>query len=303
MRWADERYVRLYVRDTTDWRLLQWQSKALLPLLMRKLDRDGRVAFGKHGIDGLALLVELPAEVAGPGLEGLLKDGCIRRDGDDLWMPNFRAGQETRSSDKVRKAGQREREAVTDVTRENTGDTRHSSLAVPSSTKPSGRSKASTFARSAEKPPTRADNATGPELPSTGEVDPPPSEFVAYLLAEWQEAEDVPKKAPGTLAEIEKGWRAAYPAVDLLAEAKKARAWQLGDTARRRKPRALRFLAGWFGRTQQGAATQSGTPGRPKERSGRLPDYRPEPEPAPSDKPRPGWNELMGSVAKAVTGR
>jgi hypothetical protein len=38
MDWANERYVRLFVRDTTTWKLLPWQSRLLLPAILRKLE-------------------------------------------------------------------------------------------------------------------------------------------------------------------------------------------------------------------------------------------------------------------------
>lgn len=56
MDWQDERFVRLYTRDTADWLTWPWQSRALFPLLMRKADRVGRVSMGRSGLAGLAVL-------------------------------------------------------------------------------------------------------------------------------------------------------------------------------------------------------------------------------------------------------
>lgn len=54
----------------------------------------------------------------------------------------------------------------------------------------------------------------------------------------------------------------AFPALDILAEARKARAWIVGNPSRRKTPRGMtRFLYGWMERCQnRGAATVSGRP-------------------------------------------
>lgn len=115
MDWENERYVRLYTRDTVEWEMLPWQSRALWPLLLRKVDRIGYLPLGRHGCRGLAALVKLPPEVVEPGLEGLLEDGCVvkledKAGGEILFVPNFVPAQEARQSDKARKAKQRELE-------------------------------------------------------------------------------------------------------------------------------------------------------------------------------------------------
>lgn len=118
MNWSDERYVRLYQRDTPDWLLWPWQSRALFPLLLRKADRAGRIPFGRHGARGLAVLVALPPEVVEPGLAGLVEDGCVVDEGDTLCLRNYVAAQEARTSDRVRQQASRERRASRAVTPE-----------------------------------------------------------------------------------------------------------------------------------------------------------------------------------------
>lgn len=110
MRWEDERYVRLYTRDTITWKLLPWQSKAILPLLLRKLDRAGVLELGDEDLEGVAALIEVPWEVVEAGLRGLLKRGVFLHSGKALVMPNFLAAQEVSMSDAQRKREQRERE-------------------------------------------------------------------------------------------------------------------------------------------------------------------------------------------------
>ena len=112
MDWANEKYVRLFVRDTTTWKLLPWQSKALLPLIMRKLDRSGIIDLGEDGEEGLAAVVEVPLEFLQAGLPALLKRDVYRVLGGKLVMPNFLAAQEARQSDAQRKRESRENQRL-----------------------------------------------------------------------------------------------------------------------------------------------------------------------------------------------
>jgi hypothetical protein len=153
MRWEDERYVRLYTRDTVDWEMLPWQSRALFPLLLRKVDRAGIIQLGKHGARGLSNVVGLPVEVTEAGLAGLLDDGSAEIHGESLVIKNFIEAQEATASDskRAREYRERHRNVVTnrdtDITNRDatvTGNhdasravtTRHSvpSLTVPSLT-------------------------------------------------------------------------------------------------------------------------------------------------------------------------
>ncbi len=115
MRWEDERYVRIYTRDTTELCLLSWQARALLWELIRKGDLSGFIAVGKAGIRGLALLVRMPADVVEQALrgeDGLLADGCLVEVDGGLALPNYVEAQQARSSDKLRKQEQRSRDAA-----------------------------------------------------------------------------------------------------------------------------------------------------------------------------------------------
>lgn len=105
MRWADERYVRLYTRDTVGWKMLPWQGRALLPLILRKVDRAGILELGEDGVEGLSALLDMPMDVVQPGLEALLKRGVLTQSGVRLVVPNFLEAQEATSS-----GAQRQRE-------------------------------------------------------------------------------------------------------------------------------------------------------------------------------------------------
>ena len=39
MRFEDERFVRVYTRDTIAWLAMRWESRTVLSMLFRKVDR------------------------------------------------------------------------------------------------------------------------------------------------------------------------------------------------------------------------------------------------------------------------
>mgnify|MGYP000955660320 CR=1 FL=1 len=110
MRWEDERYVRIYIRDTPDWLAMQWQGRAVFYELARKVDRAGFIGVGKSGIRGLAGCLHMPVEVVEVGIEDLITDGCVQRVEGGYLIRNFLEAQETPQSDKARKRNQRERD-------------------------------------------------------------------------------------------------------------------------------------------------------------------------------------------------
>lgn len=109
MRWEDERYVRLYTRDTAEWLALGWEAQSLLALTMRKLDRAGILELGRVGVRGLAAVVGMPTDVVERALGVLLADGCFVLNGTTLVMPNFIEAQEATQTDAQRKRESRAR--------------------------------------------------------------------------------------------------------------------------------------------------------------------------------------------------
>lgn len=110
MDFANESYVRLYIRDTMTWKRFNWQAKAVLPLLFRKLDRSGVLELaGLEAADAVALAIELPLEVVAEGLPVLLKLGVVAVNGDVLVEPNFIEAQECSKSDALRAKEYRDR--------------------------------------------------------------------------------------------------------------------------------------------------------------------------------------------------
>lgn len=116
MRWEDERYVRVYTRDTGDWLGLSFEAQALFLMLLRKVDRIGELHLGRRGLDSVPALLGHPdkAERLTPALRELLADGCVRLadDGAKLFVPNFLKAQEAAKSPAERKREQRERDAA-----------------------------------------------------------------------------------------------------------------------------------------------------------------------------------------------
>lgn len=109
MRWEDERYVRIFTRDTPSWDAMGWEAQALLMLIFRKMDRTGLLALGSSGMRGLAACVRMPADVVARALQVLLEDGVLSWSGPDLFCKNFLEAQECSKSDSLRSREKRER--------------------------------------------------------------------------------------------------------------------------------------------------------------------------------------------------
>ena len=111
MDWSDERWVKLYTRDTTDWLALSWQAQGLFVLILRKVNRAGVIDLGRAGKRGLAAHIGGGSAWASmePHLDELLVDGCVTFDGIALRVTNFVTAQTSIQSDKARKRAERER--------------------------------------------------------------------------------------------------------------------------------------------------------------------------------------------------
>ena len=109
MRWEDERYVRIFTRDTPTWDAMGWEAQALLMLVFRKMDRTGLLELGSSGLRGLAACVRMPVEVVEVALKVLLDDGVLAMNGKNLFCKNFMEAQECSKSDALRSREKRER--------------------------------------------------------------------------------------------------------------------------------------------------------------------------------------------------
>ena len=112
--WSNERYVRLYTRETTDQAAWCWQARALWPWLLTRVDGAGVIE--TRGVRGLAAAVRLPVEVVEAGLSGsdegpgLLEDGCVVTTPRGYAVRNFVEAQNAQSSANRRQAAVRERD-------------------------------------------------------------------------------------------------------------------------------------------------------------------------------------------------
>ena len=201
MDWSNERYVRLYTRDSVTWSLLSWEAQALLCFLLRKVDRAGVMDLGgNEPARAVAAGVRMPLDVVERTLPELTKAGVFEIGATAIVMPNYIEAQEAKSSDKQRQSESRGRRrdrarAGADVTQCDTSsqpvtrghDVSHDvtpSLAEPSQAEPS-----CTERESPAKPATRARE---PEVLTIHE----PEMFEGIRLAEYMLA-SIRRHTPG----------------------------------------------------------------------------------------------------------
>lgn len=109
MDWSSERYVRVYTRDSTTWKILDWKARTVLMLMFRKVDRVGVLDVGGRGARGLAAILELPIEIASDGIAQLVTEACVVERGDVYVIPNFLEAQEAVQTPAHRSRQYRER--------------------------------------------------------------------------------------------------------------------------------------------------------------------------------------------------
>ncbi len=98
MDWLNERYVRVYTRDTVTWKMLDWRARVTMILMLRKADRAGVIDVGDHGIEGLSVLLELPFEIVDQGVRQLETRGVVVHARTSWVFPNFLEAQEVISA-------------------------------------------------------------------------------------------------------------------------------------------------------------------------------------------------------------
>jgi hypothetical protein len=108
--WSNERYVRIYTRDTETVLLQSWQARHIFREMCRKCDRAGVIEC-RTGVRGLAVILNMAsdAEVVARHLPELLADGSVREIAIGYFLPNFVDAQEAPQSDKHRAKESRER--------------------------------------------------------------------------------------------------------------------------------------------------------------------------------------------------
>lgn len=108
MNFDDERFVKIYPRNTTNWKLLGWEGRCVLMMLLREVDRAGCLDI-EGGMEGLALLLDLPPDMTERGFSACVKRGTVVQNGNLAIIPNFTRAQDARQTDRVRQAESRAR--------------------------------------------------------------------------------------------------------------------------------------------------------------------------------------------------
>lgn len=107
MDWENERFVKLYTRNTPEWVALGWDAQNLLMQLFRVVDRSGVLDLGAMGAQAVAVVlyqVERWETQIRPALDRLVADGCVVISGSKLILRNFLPAQEARMSNRLRQA-------------------------------------------------------------------------------------------------------------------------------------------------------------------------------------------------------
>jgi len=100
MNFEDERYVRLFTRDSLTWLSWGWETRAVFVLTLRKLDRAGVLDTGKMDKStAVALLIGVPNDVASRALKQLTSDGTATETPNAIVFPRFLEAQECKQSD------------------------------------------------------------------------------------------------------------------------------------------------------------------------------------------------------------
>jgi hypothetical protein len=107
--WSNERYARLYTRDTVTWRTWNWEARAVFCLLLRKVDRSGVLDHGGNADDAIALLLEVPRDVASRVRVQWEQTKTVEIGPTSLVLPHFLEAQEAAQSDRHRQQETRDR--------------------------------------------------------------------------------------------------------------------------------------------------------------------------------------------------
>jgi hypothetical protein len=101
--WSNERYVRLYTRDTKTWKLIGWKGQSVFAGLIRKVDRSGLLEDVFDGEDVSIILGNgIPIDIAQEGLDLLVHRGVIEITSAGVLIPNYLEAQEASMTDAQR---------------------------------------------------------------------------------------------------------------------------------------------------------------------------------------------------------
>jgi hypothetical protein len=135
MDWANEEYVRVYTRETSDDLELSWQAVALWRAMLCKFDRAGLLE-AKNGWVSVAKVVRMPEDVVIAAGKELERDGRVIRTKRGMFAPNFTEAQTVRKSDKARQRESRDRRREEAAKTAGTDETPQTAVQVLESTEP-----------------------------------------------------------------------------------------------------------------------------------------------------------------------
>lgn len=118
MDYENEKFIKVYLRDTADWASMSWQARGLSLEISRKLDAGGEISLGSKGLAAIATLLRAPWSEIAPFIAELVENRrLVVVDGSRLIEPGFLERQTARVGAAARKRSQRDRAAMSrDVT-------------------------------------------------------------------------------------------------------------------------------------------------------------------------------------------
>lgn len=110
MDFSNERYVRVYTRNSTTWMRMGWEAQCVFIQLLRIVDRAGVLDIeDMDPSDAVSLHTGMPIDLVKRGLARALELGSVERGATTLSVPRFIEAQECAQSDKQRQRESRER--------------------------------------------------------------------------------------------------------------------------------------------------------------------------------------------------
>jgi len=106
--WENERYVRVYTRDTADLLAVGWEGRLVWYEMLRHCDRSGLIDTGGD-IAPVAEMLRVPVTVFDVAIPRLEARGMIAVGEKAVLLPNFMEAQEAKQSDRQRQRESRAR--------------------------------------------------------------------------------------------------------------------------------------------------------------------------------------------------
>lgn len=109
MNFSEEKWVKLYKRNTVTWRKIGWDARCVFMHLIRVVDSSGVFECTEDIVGDLSTEIEAPLDVTKSGLENLSKYGVVMLLDSKILIPRYIEAQQTPKSDKLRQQEARER--------------------------------------------------------------------------------------------------------------------------------------------------------------------------------------------------